>query len=387
MAGKAASCTEDGITEGSKCSVCGEVLKKQEIIKATGHKWSAWEVTKEASETEEGSRRRVCENDKTHVETEVIPVLAHVHKLSKTEAKAASCTENGNKEYYVCSGCKKLFADADAAKEIDKEDTVIKATGHKAEKIAGKAATYTESGLTEGSKCSICGTVIVAQKVIPKKNIKGDIKNPTSVNRVEKKITGNRSDGDIKDSTFNSLQLRAKKAGKNYINLSWTKVKGASGYIIYGNRCNSNGKVYPLRKVISTAKMSQKMMKLKKGTYYKYVVIAYKMTGAGQKVIASSKTIHVATAGGKVGNYKKVKLNKEIVKLKCGKVFKIKAEQVPEKKKLKVKRHRDICFESSNPAIATVSASGKVKAKKKGRCVIYVYSQSGTFNKMTVRVK
>ena len=387
MAGKAASCTEDGITEGSKCSVCGEILKKQEVIKATGHKWSAWEVTKEASETEEGSRRRVCENDKTHVETEVIPVLAHVHKLSKTEAKAASCTENGNKEYYVCSGCKKLFADADATKEIDKEDTVIKATGHKAEKIAGKAATYTESGLTEGSKCSICGTVIVAQKVIPKKNIKGDIKNPTSVNRIEKKITGNRNDGDIKDSTFNSLQLRAKKAGKNYINLSWTKVKGASGYIIYGNRCNSNGKVYPLRKVISTAKMSQKMMKLKKGTYYKYVVIAYKMTGAGQKVIASSKTIHVATAGGKVGNYKKVKLNKEIVKLKCGKVFKIKAEQVSEKKKLKVKRHRDICFESSNPAIATVSASGKVKAKKKGRCVIYVYSQSGTFNKMTVRVK
>ena len=387
IAGKAASCTEDGITEGSKCSVCGEILKKQEVIKATGHKWSAWEVTKEASETEEGSRRRVCENDKTHVETEVIPVLAHVHKLTKTEAKKASCTENGNKEYYVCSGCKKLFADADAAKEINKEDTVIKATGHKAEKIAGKAATYTENGLTEGSKCSICGTVIVAQKVIPKKDIKGDVKNPTSVNRVEKKITGNRSDGDIKDSTFNSLQLRAKKAGKNYINLSWTKVKGASGYIIYGNRCNSNGKVYPLRKVISTAKMSQKIMKLKKGTYYKYVVIAYKMTGAGQKVIASSKTIHVATAGGKVGNYKKVKLNKKIVKLKCGKVFKIKAEQVPEKKKLKVKRHRDLCFESSNPAIAAVSASGRVEAKKKGRCVIYVYSQSGTFNKMTVRVK
>ena len=387
IVGKAASCTEDGITEGSKCSVCGEILKKQEVIKATGHKWSAWEVTKEASETEEGSRRRVCENDKTHVEIEVIPVLAHVHKLSKTEAKKASCTENGNKEYYVCSGCKKLFADADAAKEINKEDTVIKATGHKAEKIAGKAATYTENGITEGSKCSICGTVIVAQKVIPKKDIKGDVKNPTSVNRVEKKITGNRSDGDIKDSTFNSLQLRAKKAGKNYINLSWTKVKGASGYIIYGNRCNSNGKVYPLRKVISTAKMSQKIMKLKKGTYYKYVVIAYKMTGAGQKVIASSKTIHVATAGGKVGNYEKVKLNKKIVKLKCGKVFKIKAEQVPEKKKLKVKRHRDLCFESSNPAIAAVSASGRVKAREKGRCVIYVYSQSGTFNKMTVRVK
>ena len=384
---KEATCTENG-SQSIHCDVCNAINgNRVKVIKATGHKWSAWEVTKEASETEEGSRRRVCENDKTHIETEVIPVLAHVHKLTKTEAKKASCTENGNKEYYVCSGCKKLFADADAAKEINKEDTVIKATGHKSEKIAGKAATYTENGLTEGSKCSICGTVIVAQKVIPKKDIKGDVKNPTSVNRVEKKITANRNDGDIAGSTFKIFQLRAKKTGRNYINLSWTKVKGASGYIIYGNRCNSNGKVYPLRKVISTAKMSQKIMKLKKGTYYKYVVIAYKMTGAGQKVIASSKTIHVATIGGKVGNYKKVKLNKKIVKLKCGKVFKIKAEQVPEKKKLKVKRHRDLCFESSNPAIAAVSASGRVKAKEKGRCVIYVYSQSGTFNKMTVRVK
>ena len=321
------------------------------------------------------------------MEIEVIPVLAHVHKLMKVEAKKATCTEDGNKEYYVCSSCKKLFADADIGKEINKEDTVVKATGHKVVKDSAVPATTTTTGLSEGSHCSVCVQIIVAQKVIPKKDVKGDVNDSISVNDVEKKITANRNDGDIAGSTFKILQLRAKKTGRNYINLSWTKVKGASGYIIYGNRCNSNGKVYPLRKVISTAKMSQKIMKLKKGTYYKYVVIAYKMTGAGQKVIVSSKTIHVATAGGKVGNYKKVKLNKEIVKLKCGKVFKIKAEQVPEKKKLKVKRHRDICFESSNPAIATVSASGKVKAKKKGRCIIYVYSQSGTFNKMTVRVK
>ena len=138
---------------------------------------------------------------------------------------------------------------------------------------------------------------------------------------------------------------------------------------------------------MSTIRTSAKITKLNKGTYYKYTAVAYKTTTEGQKVIASSKTIHVTTIGGKVGNYKKVKLNKKIVKLKCGKVFKIKAEQVPEKKKLKVKRHRGICFESSNSSIATVSSSGKVKAKKKGTCVIYIYSQSGTFSKMTVRVK
>ena len=60
-----------------------------------------------------------------------------------------------------------------------------------------------------------------------------------------------------------------------------------------------------------------------------------------------------------------MKLNKKKVKLKSGKIFKIEAEQLPEKKKLKVKRHRGICFESSNSSIATVSSSGKVKAKKR----------------------
>lgn len=346
---KEPTCTENG-SQSIHCDVCNAINQDRvRVIKATGHKWSAWEVTK--------------------------------------EARKATCTEDGNKEYYVCSSCKKLFADADIGKEINKEDTVVKATGHKVVKDSAVPATTTTTGLSEGSHCSVCGQIIVAQKVIPKKDVKGDVSDSISVNDVEKKITANRNDGDIAGSTFKILQLRAKKTGRNYINLSWTKVKGASGYIIYDNRCNSARKVYSLKKVVSTIRTSAKITKLNKGTYYKYTAVAYKTTTEGQKVIASSKTIHVTTIGGKVGNYKKVKLNKKIVKLKCGKVFKIKAEQVPEKKKLKVKRHRGICFESSNSSIATVSSSGKVKAKKKGTCVIYIYSQSGTFSKMTVRVK
>lgn len=35
--GTPATCTEDGLTDGTKCSVCGTVIKAQEVIKATGH--------------------------------------------------------------------------------------------------------------------------------------------------------------------------------------------------------------------------------------------------------------------------------------------------------------------------------------------------------------
>lgn len=37
VAGKAPTCTEDGLTDGVKCSVCGEILTAQEVIPATGH--------------------------------------------------------------------------------------------------------------------------------------------------------------------------------------------------------------------------------------------------------------------------------------------------------------------------------------------------------------
>ena len=47
-----------------------------------------------------------------------------------TPKKAATCTADGNKEYWMCETCGKYFSDADGETEIKLEDTVIPVTNH-----------------------------------------------------------------------------------------------------------------------------------------------------------------------------------------------------------------------------------------------------------------
>lgn len=58
--GKAATCTEDGLTEGKKCSVCGEILTAQQTVKATGHSFGEWTVVTPATTEVEGEESRSC---------------------------------------------------------------------------------------------------------------------------------------------------------------------------------------------------------------------------------------------------------------------------------------------------------------------------------------
>lgn len=62
------------------------------------------------------------------------------HDLEKVAAKAPTCTEAGNKEYWGCKVCGKYF-DTDGKTEITRESTVIAAAGHK----------------YENGKCTVCG--------------------------------------------------------------------------------------------------------------------------------------------------------------------------------------------------------------------------------------
>ncbi len=202
--------------------------------------------------------------------------------------------------------------------------------------------------------------------------------------QVTKFITGLKTDSDPKGSTFGILSAKQKKAAKNSISITWNKVKGAKSYSIYANKC---GKTNSYNYLTSVSGTSYTQKNLKKGTYYKYLVAAFNGSG---KLIATAKTLHITTAGGKNGNFKKVttaaKKDKVTLKKK-GKSFKLKAKAIPESKKRKVNVHRGMKYESSNTKIATVNAGGKITAKKKGTCFVYAYAQSGAYKKIKVTVK
>ncbi|WP_455721539.1 Ig-like domain-containing protein [Agathobacter sp.] len=150
-AAKVPTCTETGLTEGSHCSVCNEVIKKQEVIPATGHKYGepefSWDKDYSTAKAE-----FTCANDKNHVET----VDAKV--TSKTTD--ATCTADGKITYTATV----KFGDKTYT---DVQEDGIPKTGHTVVTDAAKAPTCTETGLTEGSHCSVCNEVIKKQEVIP----------------------------------------------------------------------------------------------------------------------------------------------------------------------------------------------------------------------------
>ena len=116
-AAQAATCTEEGKTEGSHCENCGMVVVAQTTIPATGH---------------------------TVVVDKAVPV---------------TCTTDGKTAGSHCSVCNAVI----------QRQEVISATGHTVVTDKAVAATCTAEGKTAGSHCSTCGTVLIPQDVIPAK--------------------------------------------------------------------------------------------------------------------------------------------------------------------------------------------------------------------------
>ncbi len=192
------------------------------------------------------------------------------------------------------------------------------------------------------------------------------------------------SDEDTAGSSFAKLTARATKRAKKSITLAWKQVEGADGYLIYGNRCGKVNKLLKDIKGNGTVKWTQK--KLKKGKYYKYMVVAYKEFGEAKMPVAASVYVHTVTKGAKKTVAKSVKINTTSLTLGVGETSRLKATEVKAEKKKKLSKHRGIKYEVENPNVVSVAADGTVTALAEGSTTIYVYAQNGLFKTVTVTV-
>ena len=83
----------------------------------------------------------------------------------------------------------------------------------------------------------------------------------------------------------------------------------------------------------------------------------------------------------------KVTVKKSDITVKLGKTVQIEAVvQLPKGKKKK-KQGPEKRYISTDKSIALVTRTGKIKAKKKGKCYVYVIAQNGVRKKIKVVVR
>ena len=152
IASSAATCVTEG-SETAKCA-CG-ATKTSVLPKNENHDWGTWTETKAATCTDAGSRERSCKrNGCTDKDVEALAALGHT--MTKTAAKAATCKEAGNIEYYTCSVCTKLFKDEAGNVEVLAADTVIAKGEHVYTKYELSADATCTAHAKETAKCDIC---------------------------------------------------------------------------------------------------------------------------------------------------------------------------------------------------------------------------------------
>ncbi len=132
---KNATCTENGITAGEKCTDCGAVVKEQETIDALSHI--------------DADSNGYCDR------VECGESLCTEHKwIDGDVIEPASCTKTGL-QAQLCENCGQPGED----KELEK-------LPHSSETDAAVDATCLSTGLTEGSHCSVCQEVLTAQEIV-----------------------------------------------------------------------------------------------------------------------------------------------------------------------------------------------------------------------------
>ena len=363
---KEATCKETGYSGDTWCKDCRKkILSGQTIAKTENHSWDAGKVTTKATCTEEGEKTftcSICGDEKT----EKVSATGHQHTEIRNK-KEATCKEEGYSGDTWCKDCgKKILSGQAIAKtedhswnqgEITKEPTCkeegektftcsicgntktekVSTTDHQHMEIRNqKNPTCKEAGYSGDTYCADCGVKIFSGKTIAKtKNHNWDggviTTEPTCTERGEKTFTcticGNTNTKKVNATGHRYGAYKVVKEPTNKRKGLKSKTCSVCGKIVYEGIPKTN---------FSPTDSSE--------------------TNPDQNPQTSQKTT------------RKIKLNRRKLTLKKGKSFRLKVTLTPADSQDK------ITYKTSNKKIATVSKTGKIKAKKKGKVKITVIS-------------
>ena len=363
---KEATCKETGYSGDTWCKDCGKkILSGQTIAKTENHSWDAGKVTTKATCTEEGEKTftcSICGDEKT----EKVSATGHQHTEIRNK-KESTCKEEGYSGDTWCKDCgKKILSGQAIAKtedhswnqgEITKEPTCkeegektftcticgntktekVSTTDHQHMEIRNqKNPTCKEAGYSGDTYCTDCGVKIFSGQTIAKtKNHNWDggviTTEPTCTERGEKTFTcticGNTNTKKVNATGHSYGAYKVVKEPTNKRKGLKSKTCSVCGKIVYEAIPKTN---------FSPTDSSE--------------------TNPDQNPQTSQKTT------------RKIKLNRRKLTLKKGKSFRLKVTLTPADSQDK------ITYKTSNKKIATVSKTGKIKAKKKGKVKITVIS-------------
>lgn len=96
-----ASCTETGLTEGSHCSVCGEIIVAQEVVSALGHSIVKVDAQAKTCSTIGWDAYEYC----TECDYTTYREITAGHEIKTVGKKDATCKEKGYEAYEYCTAC------------------------------------------------------------------------------------------------------------------------------------------------------------------------------------------------------------------------------------------------------------------------------------------
>ena len=283
--------------------------------------------------------------DKADNKTEITVTVNDGHKGGK-----ATCMNKA-----ACEYCGEAYSEIDS-------------TNHNLEKIPAKAATANATGNIEYWHCKDCGKYFADEK-------------GTKEIKLEDTVVA----ANVWTQTVLRLQAAASKTS---IKLKWNAVPEADGYVIYWNKCGAKNGFKQVKVIESGKILTWTHKNLKKNTWNKYYVKAYKLVDGKKTFIKTSNRIHLTTKGGKYTNVKKLKSGVSSVTLNIGKTKALKITQIYVEKNKKIVKHmRPLTYTTSDKKVATVTSKGVIKAKGTGSCYIYITAHNGVYTRVKVTVK